>query len=1092
MTDITDQSSSECVFPFKAGGFTFHYLLCVYVREKKQVVTLANMRLLTCVTVVSVVNAIGRAALVPYTLGDTTIMVDSSILGYNSPLLSYLSQGMAHRRNDNTESALQVDSPSQSGDFSQETVRENEKQSSDGPETSQQFASNEVLYTKTPVKPQTEISPQDMISQEAVDKEFLSSGTADDELFVSHADFQTNPEGELAIKVMPGKNKFDLSGNLAPITVNEAAGIYVKGERVPIEAEDNNPPLYYKVPTPNFADVSEKIHNIVTSFSPKLNDRAPGPSHHSLIPNAIPLQLHARPGDTPPSLANTEGFTGVSVKHMVPEEPNFYEDSTTNNGDLTFLLSSDPLMQSDLHPKPFKHDGPSLLPGDKPVGTVWGSKSDMLQHTQIHDDDEHSSSVSVMDLELKSSSNDQDEDHELPASPSNSDADKHSVIETEFDVSEIMESDRVKLNNEESTTLLPEVVDTAPITEAETSTVPPAAEKMDKNTEKENTLTSSVPQVVEYVTLTTEESYNVTPVDEEEHTVISPVDGDDKVIYTKDGSSTTASTVIDLSTSTVRMDGMDTVTGAEELETTTPSVELNTEPTEETVTVDWDNFLSTKMKELQREEIQEAVLGAEEEEDQVALDEAMADLLTLFSTSSDENDTQTSGESEADNWQNNSSFATEAYRESDTDNIIMTDDKESYNDQSDVSLPTTTFQTLLERHTSDSMTSFPESFEASFTDRGEESNHDNVDHPTQNHFHYSAVANFPITRDEPERQSPDQQGAASLRHDLPHSSDQQGLKSWFDREPITIFDPLHAPRPGAPLPQGVDDLQLATDIINDKHNSETTVGYIDSRNNSTAEVTPQSGNESNESDTSTRGDSDNSSLTENEVSVDSTTPLNDTDLDVLGTLQSNDDSEESSQHEDSDNGSDISSTFEEDGSGDSDDSTTSDSDDDGSSDQTVLNDDGSDDSAASNENGSDDSYDDSDDSMTFDDDDDDDDDLNDSTMLNDVDSDSNDSAAHEDNDVDNLATPGNDTSDSDDSENSSDDDDASAMVDDNNDDSLDSATTDDDDDNSDYSTTSSDEDEDEDSDDSATLPDIPDIRQTGQSSLPPPYSSLTH
>lgn len=1000
------------------------YQLCIHV-GKGTVVTLANMRLLACITVVSAVSSIARAALVPYTLGDTTIMVESSILGHNSPLLSYLRQGMAHRRGDNTNTELLDNISSQSSDPTQEVTGEDEKLSPSVSKIEQQFASAEEFYAKPFVNEQTDALQRDTTSQEAAGgDEKQSSGSPEGQYFSSNKDFQTNPEGSLAIQVLSEKYKPTSSGRPTPITINEAGGLYFEGQRVPITVQDNTPPLYYNVHTPNFAQVSEKIHNIVTSLSPKLNDRAPGSSRHPPIRNAIPLQLHARPGDTPPSLANTEGFTGVSVKHMVPEEPSSFEDYTTNNEDLDFLLSSDPLLQSELHPKPFRHDGPSPLSSDKPVGHIWGSPSEISQHTRIHGDDEVITSklpssfdenfTPEQDFEPGSSSDAQTEGSEIQIRITNTNMEEPSSVETDIGILEPVvhkDDDNNKLTYEYSAANHPEVGYMLPVRLTETNTGTPIAGEWDLTPEEADSLTSLIPKGEDV----TEESFNASRITEEEFTSISSID------ETK-----TASVLDEMDTFTSTTERMITVTAGErEMETTTPIVEVDT-----TATVDLDSFLFTKMKELQRDEIQEAILEAEEEKDQVALDQAMEDLLYLFNSMTNENDTQTTVESEAQNWQNNSFPVTESYKESDADGVTMINDNDADNDQSDsASFLTTTFQALAEQQTShlsfeyDPMTSL-DSFEVQLTNKGIGSNLASANHPSQDHFHYSAVANFPTTRDEPGSQFSDHQ-EASFKHDMPHSSDQDGLKSWFDREPITIFDPLHSPSPGSLLPQGFYDLQLAKDKTTTL-NSGIALDYEASTQDSTTQMTPQSSSESNNSNTFTDSDFDSSILQEDGDIDNSAVPVDDDDSDILITIQKDDGSDDSAPHTDYD----------------------------------------SDNSAAIEEDNDDI---DSDDLAALDDDDDSDNGSNNSTVIDKEDDKAGDSATFndEDDDSDDSAVTDKEDDDSGDSPTISDKDDDSATLDDDKDDSVML------------------DDEKDDSSDSIAFPDFTDIfRQTGQSSFP--------
>ncbi|MPC32391.1 hypothetical protein E2C01_025701 [Portunus trituberculatus] len=722
---------------------------------------MTSMQVVACVAVVSVVMCgVTRAVLVPYTLGKTTIMVDSEVLGYNSPLLAYLKQGMPVRR----------DGESHADNILEDVGR-----------------SQEETYEEMPTT----------VTQES------------DESYSFNKDFHTSPEGALAIEVMPGSRP-------PPITMNEASGIYLKGQLVPIPHEDTTPPLYYNVQTPNFAQVSEKIHNIVTSLSPKLNDRAPDPSRPPPIPNALPLQLHARPGDTPPSLANTEGFTGVSVKHMVPEESG--EDQATNNDDLNFLLSNDPeavhhLLQSDIHDihaKPPGHDSIS------PMGHIWGPAIDSPQHTRIHDaeeidsNDQHSFSVNV----------------ESPHHRLNSSSDtQHDGDELDSTVNEVSTTDtvtilpiavtQVSLHSTQSAqvlpTLVPEVVDMITTEEVNTVTIP-ASE------------TESVSRQADWMDTT-----------DKEHTVINPTK--ESVTLTEE-LGTTIHPMKKVNTS-IPLEEVETITpSVEEVETVSYMTETDIMPTEEYADIDLDKILSIKIEELQRDEVRETVLLAEEEEDQAALDDAMVNLfenlfdsvtdspyndsedntsMSLVSTTSTDSDSLRQGEGD------------EQYVEERLNNTLKTDDsadmdsaiefnEDSHIDSSDFpAFPTITLHTSEEQRPSpsyppsgdDSLMPFSDFYEETlFVDQRTEIASSSSESPAQSQLHYSVDANSLSPGNNPEQSSIQQD--ISLKHDLPHSAD-EGLKSWFSREPIIIFDPLHSPNPASSLPDGPHKTQLTPD-----------------------------------------------------------------------------------------------------------------------------------------------------------------------------------------------------------------------------------------------------------------------------------------
>ncbi|KAK3875920.1 hypothetical protein Pcinc_019238 [Petrolisthes cinctipes] len=188
------------------------------------------------------------------------------------------------------------------------------------------------------------------------------------------AEFVTTPDGMLNINVLkqrrpltPSRYPTPFAPRPTPITLNQAAGIYLNQESLPPRTQTNNAPLYYAVENPDFNQVSQKIHKIVTSLNPKLNDRGPSPAGGASSLLTFTGQQPARPGDTPPTFTNTDGFTGVSVKHMVPEDPGVYDASTTNSGDVNIMMSSDPhpLHLTDLPGRPFSMQTDSTLMHDQ-------------------------------------------------------------------------------------------------------------------------------------------------------------------------------------------------------------------------------------------------------------------------------------------------------------------------------------------------------------------------------------------------------------------------------------------------------------------------------------------------------------------------------------------------------------------------------------------------------------------------------------------------------------------------------------------------------------------------------------------------------
>lgn len=221
------------------------------------------------------------ANLVPYTLGGTTIMVDSSVLGYNSPLLMYLREGMPHRRNsdevtDNAEAA-------------------------------------DTEWSETKAGAETEaVSPSEPPTEDA------EPDTQASNIFTNQYGFIKDENGNLNIDVYPTSQSWDW-----------------ENQDVLPSAHGS---LYYAVQTPDAAHVSQKIHNIVTTLNQnnagvKLNDRAPV--------DAFPI-LPARPGDVPPVLSES-GFAGVSVMHKVPQDTEPYDESTTNTGNFNLYVDGDPI-----------------------------------------------------------------------------------------------------------------------------------------------------------------------------------------------------------------------------------------------------------------------------------------------------------------------------------------------------------------------------------------------------------------------------------------------------------------------------------------------------------------------------------------------------------------------------------------------------------------------------------------------------------------------------------------------------------------------------------------------------------------------------
>ncbi|XP_042233553.1 uncharacterized protein LOC121873847 isoform X2 [Homarus americanus] len=278
------------------------------------------MRALLCVLVLV------RGAwctMVPYTLGDTTIMVDSAVLGYNSPLLAHLNQGMPFRR----ESG--VVSGSHAGD-----VKVGSSQSHEVDEAPELTSASGAFWPH---------HHKDSHEQ------------------FSNSDFLAGHDGMLDISVLPQRQAV-FPSRPPPVTLEglgDATGIYLQEEDLPQRPHANTPPFYYSVKTPDITQVSEKIHHIVTSLNNKtvggkLNDRAPiddiyFPSQMPPIPSDVrldsfpeyPIQPPGRLGNHQSAITNKEGFTGVI--HMVPKEPGHHDAFPAILGDYNPALSSDPL-----------------------------------------------------------------------------------------------------------------------------------------------------------------------------------------------------------------------------------------------------------------------------------------------------------------------------------------------------------------------------------------------------------------------------------------------------------------------------------------------------------------------------------------------------------------------------------------------------------------------------------------------------------------------------------------------------------------------------------------------------------------------------
>ncbi|KAK4306174.1 hypothetical protein Pmani_021985 [Petrolisthes manimaculis] len=337
-------------------------------------------------------------------------MVDSSVLGYNSPLLAHIRSGMPLRRDNKHTPVLEHGEEGQEMAQVEDGTVQMIAEGIEGEDRTVLMKGEGTQVEDEIVQVEEEgVEVEGMIAQmigegtevegeiaqvedegEEVEEESVESNPSEYhnlEVHQSHtkgatdnqesgekhtppAEFVTTPDGMLNINVLkqrrpltPSRYPTPFSPRPTPITLNQAAGIYLNQESLPPRTQTNNAPLYYAVENPDFNQVSQKIHKIVTSLNPKLNDRGPSPAGAASSLLTFTGQQPARPGDTPPTFTNTDGFTGVSVKHMVPEDPGVYDASTTNSGDVNIMMSSDPhpLHLTDLPVRPFSMQTDSTL-----------------------------------------------------------------------------------------------------------------------------------------------------------------------------------------------------------------------------------------------------------------------------------------------------------------------------------------------------------------------------------------------------------------------------------------------------------------------------------------------------------------------------------------------------------------------------------------------------------------------------------------------------------------------------------------------------------------------------------------------------------
>lgn len=528
---------------------------------------------------------------VPYTLGGNTVMVDSSALGHSRPLLIYLQEGMPYRRNsdevtDNTEA---VDTEGSEPDAGAETKTE---------------APSEAPHEGA--EPDTQTS----------------------NIFTNQYGFTKDENGNLNIDVYPTSQTWDWENQDVLPSTHES--------------------LYYSVQTPDATHVSQKIHNIVTTLNQnnagvKLNDRAPV--------DAFPI-MPARPGDVPPVLSES-GFAGVSVMHKVPQDTEPYDESTTNTGNFNLYVDNDPIESATPEGGVYQYEDQIIFePPAFPPLNSWVNVDHRIKQkdpsvhaaTGLQLGSPHAAPLAPSDLHRpghdSSSAPEQIAEQDSDSLVAASAADEKQAANAK-DESSVTSTTQVS-DVSTDVTQLPEVTQDAP-------TIVSATHITDVR--EGASPTSDVPSVSQdndFITEAAIESTSEAVQSEGSVSEISSQQTENDALIEASVANPTQSSAQDEEEATENPESKNDDLGGEVstipdvLETTEPSSEVNT-------TSPVDEFLLQKEEEFRLKEEQEKKAMLAEQQAQLALELAMADLFTDFTKDEKTNQSESDTDGAAEN-----------------------------------------------------------------------------------------------------------------------------------------------------------------------------------------------------------------------------------------------------------------------------------------------------------------------------------------------------------------------------------------------------------------------------------------------------------
>ncbi|XP_069943924.1 uncharacterized protein [Cherax quadricarinatus] len=873
-----------------------------------------------------------EAVLVPYILGDTTIMVDGSALGYNSPLLDHLRQGMPLRRGSAPTSGTPADDtvqrPEEAGDA---TLEQGQFQIWESPHR---------------------LDPQDYLT--------------------STSDFLSTPDGKVGISIMPqhyttgDQHMFGVA--TPPFNLAEAAGIHLNDDT----SFANSPPFYYSVENPDISQVSQKIHHIVTALHStaggKPNDRAPIP-HDEMLHYST--QQSDSSIDRPTAITNNEGFAGMSVMHMVPKDSGHHDALFANSGDYNPLLNSDPapfpvpVGEAPLEPYDLQESADNSH-GVNGFNEHWIHDSSQLPfYSETHDfsDDtltnqQQSSpaSSSLLVQEVSKKDTGQIEGHlKAPIDARLSGADRNAAqvafqdasdptVTTQVD--ENFHSDIVQkivsdlINQRDTTTYPTDQQDTVTEKTEQQNTVTEITEKWntiaDLNNQREavngstvnifdsnnqqgvtdsvdkwhrvgevtvqqETVTESSDQY-ETVTESSVKEETVTELSVKQNTITESSIQQEIVTDLSVEQETVTESSVEQETVTeslvLQMTLANTAGQEEDLTDTTVQQQITTDsnillkhditeqeatppygnrdeeedtftesqqpPTEQPLFIIPEEILALREEELKHHEKQDTLHGAIEQEDQLALNQAMAELFGILSNpNTNDSDKPEDGEHYDSQQAIGTTTVPLAVYTHESDQALLQHNGEYIKidrEDNEHSTPSVTHLEHEDASLKNNSTAKPLSTYEDGSDRWSESEQkpqtfNSNQHSISHHYTNPIFTDFPLTRGEPENagtqhevledgalhyspgllipppetqeQTSDLHGVSEesflSRHEPPRPDD--GLSTWFDRDPITIFDPLHSDKLGSGVNTGILS-GSATSVINTGLFQGTTVSEI--------------------------------------------------------------------------------------------------------------------------------------------------------------------------------------------------------------------------------------------------------------------------